>query len=123
MTLCVILGWGPSAGSDLSGSRPNILLMLADDLGIGDIGCYGNTTIRQGVASCSMQRPLTGGRALDARVWPQLDHVSRRHIVLTPLSLSTPHNGGKPSSNSFYISAIVWFLSVLGNVFKMLAVP
>ncbi|XP_069616171.1 arylsulfatase H-like [Ranitomeya imitator] len=26
--------------------KPSILLLLADDLGIGDIGCYGNTTIR-----------------------------------------------------------------------------
>ncbi|XP_073701575.1 arylsulfatase D [Garra rufa] len=27
-------------------SRPNFVLMMVDDLGIGDIGCYGNETIR-----------------------------------------------------------------------------
>ncbi len=26
--------------------KPNILLMIADDLGIGDIGCFGNTTLK-----------------------------------------------------------------------------
>ncbi|KAM3934289.1 arylsulfatase H-like [Leptodactylus fuscus] len=29
-----------------SNSKPNFVLMLADDLGIGDIGCYGNDTMR-----------------------------------------------------------------------------
>ncbi|XP_075710101.1 arylsulfatase H-like [Rhinoderma darwinii] len=29
-----------------SNPKPNFVLMLADDLGIGDIGCYGNVTIR-----------------------------------------------------------------------------
>lgn len=25
---------------------PNFLLIMADDLGIGDLGCYGNRTLR-----------------------------------------------------------------------------
>ncbi|XP_047736409.1 arylsulfatase F isoform X2 [Hyalella azteca] len=27
-------------------SSPNVLILIADDLGIGDVGCFGNTTIR-----------------------------------------------------------------------------
>uniref|UniRef100_A0A673BCG1 Arylsulfatase H n=1 Tax=Sphaeramia orbicularis TaxID=375764 RepID=A0A673BCG1_9TELE len=39
-----------AAGSDVAGPevdrKPNFVLMMVDDLGIGDIGCYGNDTIR-----------------------------------------------------------------------------
>ena len=34
---------GPGAGRD---SRPSFVLIMVDDLGIGDVGCYGNDTIR-----------------------------------------------------------------------------
>lgn len=37
-------------GRDVTGKgfdqKPNFVLMVVDDLGIGDIGCYGNDTIR-----------------------------------------------------------------------------
>ncbi|CAB1414605.1 unnamed protein product [Pleuronectes platessa] len=39
-----------AAGSDVTGEeanrKPNFVLIMADDLGIGDVGCYGNDTIR-----------------------------------------------------------------------------
>ncbi|NWX98854.1 ARSD Arylsulfatase, partial [Nothoprocta ornata] len=44
LTSCLFLStFYVSAAMD---SKPNILLFVADDLGIGDIGCYGNNTIR-----------------------------------------------------------------------------
>src|SRR5579885_1770561 len=42
-----VLGWGPgSAGDDQERGRPNVLLILTDEQGYGDLGSHGNARIR-----------------------------------------------------------------------------
>ncbi|XP_054441003.1 arylsulfatase L [Pteronotus mesoamericanus] len=66
-----VLGCRLSEGGDVSGSRPNILLFLADDLGIGDIGCYGNDTIRNKTNRVFLRRT------------PNIDRLARDGVRLT----------------------------------------
>jgi arylsulfatase A-like enzyme len=42
----LLLGLTASAASAAEPRRPNILFILADDMGYGDLGCYGNAGIR-----------------------------------------------------------------------------
>ena len=44
--VAVIGGWAPLKSEAFNGDRPNVLLIYADDLGYGDVGCYGDELCR-----------------------------------------------------------------------------
>lgn len=44
--LCLLLLAGSEVTAQNVDRKPNFVLMMVDDLGIGDVGCYGNDTIR-----------------------------------------------------------------------------
>ncbi|KAL0963666.1 hypothetical protein UPYG_G00309310 [Umbra pygmaea] len=61
-----------ATGNNVTGSekdrKPNFVLMMVDDLGIGDIGCYGNDTIRT----------------------PNIDHLAAEGVKLTQHIAAAP---------------------------------
>jgi arylsulfatase len=52
-------------GADAPGAdRPNVLLILADDLGYSDLGCYGGE-----IATPNLDSLATGGLRFTQEVW------------------------------------------------------
>ena len=46
MAICGLIGTSPAPARAAAPAKPNILLIYADDLGYGDVGCYGATRVR-----------------------------------------------------------------------------
>ena len=44
--VCVFLSWGVCSIHAQSSSKPNFVIIMADDLGYGDLSCYGSTKIQ-----------------------------------------------------------------------------
>lgn len=51
--MCLLLN--PRGAQGVHEDKPNIVLIITDDLGIGDLGCFGNDTVRYGFTlSCAI---------------------------------------------------------------------
>src|SRR5262249_18815060 len=61
-----------SAGISAEPSKPNIIVILADDIGYGDLGCYGATRVKTPNLDRLAQRGLrfTDGYAASATCTP-----------------------------------------------------
>ena len=85
MKLSLVLLAGLLAVSTLSAAPPNIIVILADDLGYSDLGCYGGE-----IATPNLDALAAGGLRFTqayntARCWPSRDRKSTR--------LNSSHSG------------------------------
>lgn len=67
LTACLV-GWGASPAP----AKPNIIFILSDDVGYGDLGCYGANKVKT----------------------PHLDRLAREGARFTDKINSPPHRGG-----------------------------
>ena len=121
-TLFLLICLFPFAGPSHAADKPNFIVFLADDLGWGDLACYGNTVIQtpnldkfasegvrftQAYAACGVCSPsrssiLTGRTPYRNGVWRWLPVGNVAHLresevtipeTLRPLGYQTMHSG------------------------------
>lgn len=108
LSAALLLLWAAAAAAAPPAGKPNLVLIVADDLGYGDLGCYGSTTIRtphldrlaaegtrlssfyvsQGVCTASRASLLSGCYANRVGMAGALNHTSRTGIHENELLLS-----------------------------------
>lgn len=76
LLLCLLSSFGILSSSSAAPPRPNIVLILADDLGYGDPACYGNA-----LAKTPHLDQLAAARAMIAR-YIEHDNTQRSHSTL-----------------------------------------
>jgi arylsulfatase A len=87
--LCVL---GPICGASLAGDKPNILLILADDLGYGDVRCYSD---QSKVATPHIDRLAREGmRFTDAHSPATVCTPTRYSLMTGQMAFRVP-NGGR----------------------------
>jgi len=70
---------GSSAAADARAGRPNVLVIVADDLGFGDLGCYGATRVK----TPHVDRLAAGGVRFTAGYAPASTCTPTRYALFT----------------------------------------
>src|SRR6478735_2965398 len=77
--LCVVLALSASASASASAAPPNVVVILADDVGYGDLGCYGATKIK----TPNLDKLATGGMRFTDAHSPAAVCTPTRYSLMT----------------------------------------